>query len=231
MLVLALRVLLCYLLVTVQANTEKVIFLGPSSITIPNISPGLEQLQLNALSPSRNKLETQLPVKFPTDEEPRGTQHWYLIEGLEEGRRYEVRICWVATQPTAFWLDVHTINEVFETPELISALAIYSEQRDRSVPRSPEPRQPDAAATSKSLLFLRIHSAADFFTTNQTLMNFPPDVDADIILDPFLLNVLPRSLGPTAVYLVVLAIVGWFLSGAISRWLWKINEPEKEHSS
>lgn len=97
MLVLALRVLLCYLLVTVQANTEKVIFLGPSRITIPNISPGLEQLQLNALSPSRNKLETQLPVKFPTDEEPRGTQHWYLIEGLEEGRRYEVRICWVAT--------------------------------------------------------------------------------------------------------------------------------------
>lgn len=120
---------------------------------------------------------------------------------------------------------------MFETPELISALAIYSEQRDHGVPRSPEPRQPDAAATSKSLLFLQIHSAADFFTTNQTLMNFPPDVDADIILDPFLLNVLPRSLGPTAVYLVVLAIVGWSLSGAISRWLWKINEPEKEHSS
>ena len=91
-------VFLVALIITVNANTEKLIFLGPSAITIPNVHPGLDDLQLDTLSPTgQHTLETQLSVKFPTEAEPRGVQSWYLIEGLQEGRRYELRICWVAT--------------------------------------------------------------------------------------------------------------------------------------
>jgi len=68
-------------------------------------------------------------------------------------------------------------------------------------------------------LVLRIRAAADFFSLNQTLMNNPPPVGIDIILDPYILNVLPESLLPTVVYITVLSIVGWFLSGVISKWL------------
>ena len=91
-------VFLVALIITVNANTEKLIFLGPSAITIPNVHPGLDDLRLDTLSPTgQHTLETQLSVKFPTEAEPRGVQSWYLIEGLQEGRRYELRICWVAT--------------------------------------------------------------------------------------------------------------------------------------
>src|ERR1700723_3336437 len=91
-------VFLVALIITVNANTEKLIFLGPSAITIPDVHPGLDDLRLDPLSPTgQHTLETQLSVKFPTEEEPRGVQSWYLIEGLQEGRRYELRICWVAT--------------------------------------------------------------------------------------------------------------------------------------
>ena len=91
-------VFLVALVITANANTEKLIFLGPSAITIPNVHPGLDDLRLDTLSPTgQHTLETQLSVKFPTEAEPRGVQSWYLIEGLQEGRRYELRICWVAT--------------------------------------------------------------------------------------------------------------------------------------
>jgi len=43
-------------------------------------------------------------------------------------------------------------------------------------------------------------------------MAHPPPVDVDIILDPFLLNVLPRSLLPTILYILVVALAGYFVS-------------------
>ena len=49
------------------------------------------------------------------------------------------------------------------------------------------------------------------------MLHVPP-VDADIILDPFLLNVLPRSLLPTGVYLIVIAVIAWYLSD----YIWQI---------
>lgn len=64
-------------------------------------------------------------------------------------------------------------------------------------------------------MFLQILSTADYFTTNSTLMKNPPPVDVDIILDPFLLNVLPRSLLPTVIYIVVVAIVAYLLSSRV----------------
>lgn len=44
------------------------------------------------------------------------------------------------------------------------------------------------------------------------------------VLDPFLLNVLPRSLLPTSVYLIVLVVLAWYLSGYISQGLYQISQ-------
>jgi len=79
-----------------------------------------------------------------------------------------------------------------------------------------------------SVLFLRIIAAADYYTTNKTLMQHVPPVDVDIILDPFRLNVLPRSLLPTGVYLIVLAILAWFLANYIWHILSKVAHPDAE---
>lgn len=39
-----------------------------------------------------------------------------------------------------------------------------------------------------------------------------PPVDVDIILDPFIFNVLPRSLLPTVGVIVVVAVVSFFVA-------------------
>ena len=117
-------------------------------------------------------------------------------------------------QPTDFTLHTYTLSEVFEKPELITSLSSYSESRQDLLEDSPRGRS-TRKETRASVLFLRVIAAADYYTTNKTLMQHVPPVDAEIILDPFLLNVLPRSLLPTGVYLVVLAIVAWYLSDFI----------------
>ena len=45
-----------------------------------------------------------------------------------------------------------------------------------------------------STLFLRVFAAADYFTTNKTLMEQVPPVYVDIILDPFIFNIFPYEL-------------------------------------
>ena len=82
---------------TVNANVEKTIFLGPSPVTIPDVHPSLEDLRLYSLSSLESILPTRISVQFPTDIKPHGLEYWYLLNSLEEGRRYEVRICWPAT--------------------------------------------------------------------------------------------------------------------------------------
>jgi len=79
------------------------------------------------------------------------------------------------------------------------------------------------------VLFLRVRAAADFFTTNKNLMSNPPPVDVDLILDPYVFNVFPRSLAPTAVYIIVLACTGWLVSGAIWKFL-RSDSGNKTHS-
>ena len=82
---------------TVNANVEKTIFLGPSAVTLPDVRPSLEDLHLYSLSNFEPILPTRVSVQFPTDTKPHGLEYWYLLGSLEEGRRYEVRICWPAT--------------------------------------------------------------------------------------------------------------------------------------
>jgi hypothetical protein len=50
-----------------------------------------------------------------------------------------------------------------------------------------------------------------------------------VVLDPYLLNIFPRSLLPTAAYIVLLAVGGYYISG----FAWKRIEvflDDKEHT-
>ena len=117
---------------------------------------------------------------------------------------------------------------MFDTADLISSLSTYSEGRRHLLRET----HSGAKGPLTSTLFLRIQSAASFYSSNRTLMNEPPAVDVDIILDPFLLNVLPRSLAPVGAYLVVVSIGAWFCSGYLYRWLYSVaSEPlSKPHA-
>jgi hypothetical protein len=90
------------LLVTAAlANTEKTIFVAPAPITLPDAGPRLADLKLDTLVPSSSSatasVQRALSVAFPTEDAPQGRESWYLLQGLGEGQRYEVRVCWAAT--------------------------------------------------------------------------------------------------------------------------------------
>lgn len=97
----------------------------------------------------------------------------------------------VYQQPTKFWLHTHSLQAVFNTPSLIEALADYSVSRlSRRHPdavtgpsdelqklplaEGPKPQNP------RSLLFLQVLAAADYFSANQSLMQNVPPVHVDI---------------------------------------------------
>ncbi|KAI9048044.1 hypothetical protein LZ554_007842 [Drepanopeziza brunnea f. sp. 'monogermtubi'] len=215
----------------IAANTEKTIFLGPRSLQVPVEHPTLEDLQLESLSPKHWSLRTHIRAEFPTNSSRYGQISWYLLHNLHEGQRYEVRICWAATQPTSFRLDTFELPTVMETPELIASLAQYSETRQREVNEDQE--RDNRADGPVSTLLLRIFAAADYFTTNKTLMENIPPVYVDIILDPFVFNVFPRSLLPTATYLVLVAVGSWYLAKFITcaTYTWYVKFPTGQVSS
>lgn len=221
-----LLVLFVYLLPWIAssfANVEKTIFLAPEAIKISQHPPNLETLHLEALTPFNHTLHTQVPASFPNPDS-RGTVSWFLLDKLQQEQRHEVRICWTATQPTDFTLDTFTLSEVFGTHELISSLASYSETRLNPSIRPSSKR----AERSASVLFLRVVATADYYTTNKTLMHNVPLVDADIILDPFILNILPQSLLPTGLYLTIIAVIAWYLSGYIWHIFSEIASPDHD---
>ncbi|KAL1968732.1 hypothetical protein VTN77DRAFT_1558 [Rasamsonia byssochlamydoides] len=234
------------------ANVEKTIFIAPHPSPIPAENPGLDDLGLERLSPSGFVVRTYLNASFPTEDAPRGSESWFYLEDLNPGQRYEVRICWLATQPTAFTLTTYTLPETISDPALLSALGAFSSARLSSTtsppshsdlsgghnqqdPVVPVPHQPKArhhrhhrrsrstvektqdplglTSQAESVLFLRVFAAADYFTLNTSLTETVPPVMVDVILDPFLLNVFPRSLVPTAVWIVVVAALAWFIGG------------------
>ncbi|KAM7209477.1 hypothetical protein V8F20_000215 [Naviculisporaceae sp. PSN 640] len=201
---------------SVLANTEKTIFLGPETVRVPSQHPTLSDLHLEVLTPQDNNwsLRTSLPRQFPNTTHPDGLASWFLLDDLTPDQRYEVRVCWAATQPTAFTLKTYTLDKVFSSPDLISSLNEYSLTRQsQSLPSSPQTSHEKERFSS--LLLLKISSRADYFTTNSTLMTSPPPVDVDIILDPFLLNILPRSLVPTVIYIILVGIVAYLISGKV----------------
>jgi hypothetical protein len=103
------------------------------------------------------------------------------------------------------------------------SLAEYSETQqkkaDSAVGADEATFKREAGSGPQSVLLLSISAAADFYSTNKALMDNPPPVLVDIILDPFLYNVFPRSLVATAGYIVVVAIGSIFVARFLSRYL------------
>jgi hypothetical protein len=126
----------------------------------------------------------------------------------------------------------HTLAETFDNSDLITALSTYAyvrqaELNDFQVQQLVARRVYDqkiSTASQKSVLFLQIFAAADYFSLNKTLMSDVPPVLVDVILDPYLLNIFPKSLVPTAGYLIILAFGSWFLSGLIWRLLIRVAD-------
>ncbi|KAL4915769.1 hypothetical protein BDW62DRAFT_120151 [Aspergillus aurantiobrunneus] len=205
------------------ANVEKTIFIAPSAISLPAIDQPLDDRALQCLSPSNGMLRTKLNASFPTDVEDSGTDSWYLLKNLNPGQRYEVRICWLATQPTAFTLSTYTLPEVLDNRSVLSAISLYSSSRLSASPLQAtvvpigEGSNADSAPGADSILFLRISAAADYFSLDQALMENVPPVMADIILDPFLGNVFPKSLVPTACWVGVVSCLAIVVARRIAR--------------
>ncbi|KAI1855914.1 hypothetical protein JX265_011997 [Neoarthrinium moseri] len=205
------------------ANTEKAIFLGPRAAAHATpLLGGSEDLAVPVLTPEHGAIRTHLEARFPSDAAPFGKVTWIGLEDLAEGQRYEVRVCWAATQPTDFRLDTYETDAVYGDLELRdefhSSAREYVGSRAEERPGSTQPsgRKP---GQETSVLYLRILAAADYYTTNKTLMNDVPPVLVDIILDPFVFNVLPQSLVPTVGYIIVVAALSWFLARRISTWV------------
>lgn len=89
-----------------------------------------------------------------------------------------------------------------------------------------KPRKTSPAFRGKerhtSMLLLQILAAADYYTDNQTLMSNVAPVHVDIILDPFIMNVLPQSLAPTVGYVLFVAAVFWFVAQRVAAWVQKL---------
>jgi hypothetical protein len=79
-----------------SANVEKVIFVAPPAELLPT-DASIDNLLLESFSEGQPSIRTYLNATFPTAETPKGTETWILLEELLPGRRYEVRICWLAT--------------------------------------------------------------------------------------------------------------------------------------
>ena len=125
-------------------------------------------------------------------------------------------------QPTDFTLGTYTVPDAIEDPILFSSIGVYSSARMAEYPpQDTAPRSGSLSPTSDSVLFLRIRAAADYYSLDSSLMENVPPVRADIILDPFLLNVFPQSLVPTACYMAIVggmaAVLGWWILGQFTR--------------
>ncbi|KLP09430.1 uncharacterized protein LW94_10452 [Fusarium fujikuroi] len=210
--------LLCLLSMAI-ANVEKTIFTAPPSLPIPQQKPSLGDLRLPTLTPDAPNIRTHISRVFPS--EPKdyasGVATWVLLDKLNQGQRYEFRICWAAIQPTVFNLAVYELDTVWQTPELIQSLANYSFSRqDQEAVLTKESTQTEGREREASVLLLQIKSSADYFTNDAALMKDPSPVHVDLILDPYLYGIVPRSLVPAAGYLVLVGAVAWFVSRSIA---------------
>lgn len=132
-------------------------------------------------------------------------------------------------QPTTFTLATYPLTRTIEDAALLSSISIFSSARlaapetslpPDTIPRSTRARNSvktaqDPAPTTDSVLFLRIRAAADYYSADKALMRDVPPVVVDVILDPFLWNVFPRSLIPTAGWIAVVAVV----AVVVARWV------------
>ncbi|ERS99464.1 uncharacterized protein SPSK_03564 [Sporothrix schenckii 1099-18] len=198
--------------VFVAANTEKAIFVAgdgqsrrPGGGDADRIALSGIASSLPRLTPDRNAWRTSLPAAFPwADNFPTNGTTWLLLDELTGGQRYELRVCWAASQPTDFSVDVFDLATVAATPALSASLASFVE---RGPGTTATPSTPSTTMTTATASLLRIVAAADFVAADRAAMHPDrvPPVLTDIILDPYLFNAVPHSLLPVVAAIVVVA--------------------------
>ncbi|RDA92961.1 hypothetical protein CP533_5511 [Ophiocordyceps camponoti-saundersi (nom. inval.)] len=217
---------------SVLANVEKIIFKAPPTVNIPPAKPSLADLGLDSLSPQRTAIRTNLSRIFPAQDQglaARGQSTWLLLRHLVEGRRYELRVCWAAVEPTSFTLDAYQLDHVWDTPDLIQSLADYASfRKELAIPT--ESDDEPSTQPQESVLLLHVRAAADYFTDDLELMRHAPPVLVDLILDPFLYNLIPQSLVPIAGYLVLVAILTWFVGQWVVSGLQSVAASPENHA-
>jgi len=95
----------------VHCNVEKTIFIATHA---KNIESWLSDIELPRLSPNNPTIRARLPVTAPNDTVKADIVHWFLLDDLEAGTRYEVRICWPATVISLFLhfiLIIHSFSK------------------------------------------------------------------------------------------------------------------------
>lgn len=120
-------------------------------------------------------------------------------------------------EPTAFTLDTYPLTTILSTPALLQSLTQHAKSAHQHQPHQIEDQplknsSPNNNDDENSVLLLRVLAAADYFSHHSSLMKDPPPVLVDLILDPYLYNVLPQSLVPTVCYLIVVGVVSWFVA-------------------
>lgn len=191
------------------ANVEKTIFVTRES-TKPVASLEHFMTHIEYLSPAQPVLKRTIDVSFPRQESSGTRAQWLLLDGLEAKRRYEVRICWSATQPTSFALKTLEPIEIRNSTAFLSSLEDYSNSFDFH-------RVSKLSDLSSPHLFLQISAWADYYSSSTKLMLEPAPVDVEIILDPFAFNLLPRTLISPSIYIVGVCLLAWLISGALWR--------------
>ncbi|KAL9103716.1 MAG: hypothetical protein Q9163_001266 [Psora crenata] len=81
----------------VVANVEKITFIAPAPINIPQQQLNLANVYIETLTPNSTSLRRELPAAFPSPGFPKGRETWIVLDGLRQHQRYELRICWAAT--------------------------------------------------------------------------------------------------------------------------------------
>lgn len=114
-------------------------------------------------------------------------------------------------------MEAHELNHVWATPELVQSLSDYAYSR---IPNPEDDEGPSIFqlfaeaddGRDESVLLVQVQASADYFSDDAALMKDPPPVLVDLILDPYLYNILPRSLVPTVGYVVLVGIVTWIVA-------------------
>lgn len=128
------------------------------------------------------------------------------------------------------------MDAAFSDASLISSLSAYSYLRhdqlsSKDVQALKDRLPKHDLKPDTTFLFLQIFAAADYFSLNQTLMDVVPPVAIDLILDPYVFNIFPKSLIPTGLYLGLIGIFAWFASSWILRQLFANNSTANNPAS
>lgn len=119
-------------------------------------------------------------------------------------------------------MTLHEVDAVFETPALLQSLYEYtkaSQDSDAEQTRRVQKQPAEEKERTASVLLLQVHAAADYFSHHPELMDRPPPVLVDLILDPYLYNAVPSSLILTAAYILLVSVGMLFIAKRIANGL------------